>query len=167
MKGNPKGYTIIEVVAVLVLMSVLLVVFMSRWTQDSSAVVGRSDALKSHLRYAQLRAMNTTLPDQDIVWGLYFPSASQYYLFSCNNTADCVPSTNRRVLPGSDTDTVDISTDNVSVTSPLTVAFNRLGRPYTDAALTTSQAGTVSITLQDGAGTARTVSLTAETGFVP
>jgi len=56
-QGRQRGFTMLEVIAVIVIVAILLAVAVSRVvsTQNISALT-EADVLKMHLRYAQLRA---------------------------------------------------------------------------------------------------------------
>jgi type II secretory pathway pseudopilin PulG len=80
---------LIEVVAVLLVLGVLSVVVIPKYSTGNAAVVAEVEVFKSCLRYAQARAMG------DIsTWGIAIDSKSSYSLFTNN------PGIKDPVLPG-------------------------------------------------------------------
>ena len=139
---NRAGFSLIEIIAVLVLVAIVSVVVVARAGGLGNAASLQADvgALKSHLRYAQMRAMSDTVPWSTVIGG------SSYTLFR-----DGAPSP----LPGGDSETYFFA-GGVSATAA-TVTFDDWGIPAE---------GAVSITLS-GAGGSVTVTVTENTGFVP
>jgi len=52
------GFTLIEIISVLVVLGLLVAVVVSRMTNYDTEVRMGTDVLKEHLRYAQTKAMN-------------------------------------------------------------------------------------------------------------
>jgi MSHA pilin protein MshC len=111
-------------------------------TMDAD-VVGKTEVLKSHIRYAQSLAMHTSS-----TWGIEF-SGGTYTLFSRTGGTRT-----NRTLPNEDAETVAMPR---AMTATGTIAFDSHGKPYTDAALTTRYAG----------GLLTGITITQDTGFVP
>jgi len=154
-----RGYTFFEIVVVLVLVSILLVIIISRVSTGNVELVSQSEVLKTHLRYAQAAAMST-----DTIWGLHCDNASTYWLFRDGSIA------NRIHLPTEDANTIDLGSAGFSLEA-FTLAFDSWGTPYTDAAATAGQelvsADTeADLTLTRGSAS-RTIAITPNTGFVP
>ena len=63
MIGTEKGFTLLEIIAILVILGILAVVVVSRTTSMNAEVYAGADTLKTHLRYAQILAMNTNPPE--------------------------------------------------------------------------------------------------------
>lgn len=135
------GFTLIEVVAILIVLGVVAVVVASRAV--STVDYARSaelEKVKGHLRYAQRRAMNTN--DQ---WGINFTTSSTYELFK-NTTA------NKIKILGEDADTVTLGSLTIG-SAPLTITFDDFGiAATTDTTIVTSGGN---------------ITVTANTGFVP
>ena len=63
--SRSHGFTVIEIIAVLVILGIMTALAVSRFTDIRAADVAAANSLKAHLRYAQLRAMGDLVP-----WGI-------------------------------------------------------------------------------------------------
>jgi prepilin-type N-terminal cleavage/methylation domain-containing protein len=139
-----KGFTLLEVITILVIIGIIAAVAFSRVSSTANyGVIGELDKVKSHLRYAQGRAIRTDSP-----WGIRFDSSTTYWLFQDTD----IPA-NRKTFAGEDTNQVTLS--KLSITSaPLTITFtSKFGSP-----------GAADITIATSGGN---ITVTANTGFVP
>ena len=153
------GFTLIEAVAILLVIAVLVAVATTR--MSSSAVYELTtavDVLKGHIRYAQLMSLNS-----DEVWGIYFSDGGHYALFQNGSTAATVR------LPGADDNPVNLAAKNiaVSVEDGNVLSFDTWGRPCTDAPGTALQAGTRSLTASLSGTGNQTITITQNTGYIP
>ena len=150
-KKHQRGFTLIEVIAVLVIIAVLAAVVISRMTSPSSfGLVSETDILKGHLRYAQYRAMSHTER-----WGISFSTGS-YSLVS--------PTATTSKLPNEDSSTHTLTSGITITGAEPAVHFNERGSPVGDGdALLTAE---TEIVLSDGS-TERRVKITQNTGFIP
>jgi len=156
-----RGFTLIEIIAVLIVIGVLAVVAINRAL--SSADTGKNtqvSIIKEHIRYAQSVAMK-----RGESWGIKC-DGTYYWLFR-NTPATPV------ILPGENNAQVTLSDKNVSMAmNPTAVFFDASGRPYTaytDATTNTpvSAGNTLSITIDSiPASGAVTFYITPETGFI-
>ncbi len=139
-----KGFTMIEVIAVLIIIAIIAAVAISRISSTNSiSVVSEAATLKTHLRFAQIKALGETS-----TWGIQVNSTSYQLL---NNAAAANIN-----LPG---ETSNTHTFSGSVTAtPTTITFDNFGNPNLGAA-------NISITLTSGSQTA-VVTVTNTTGFV-
>ncbi len=141
-----RGFTMIEVIAVLVLIGIIAVVAISRYTSTAEVdLIAKQEILKSHIRYAQSRAMNSNM-----IWGIQF-SGLTYSLFAYSNGTAVTPTP---IFPNVDSGSAPMP-PGMSATG--IVAFDFFGRPYTDVTTTTPY------TTQIIAG----ITITPDTGFVP
>jgi MSHA pilin protein MshC len=145
-----RGFTFIEIITVLLVIGILSAVAISRMVFSRQDVVNaaRVEVMKTQLRFAQGRAMNT-----DEIWGIQFNGTS-YHLFRNGNTS------NKVQFPGEDS--VDISLPSgTNITQVISFEKNR-GRPCTDAAGTTL--ATVDIPLNVGG---KQIKIVKNTGYIP
>ena len=147
----PSGATLIEMIAVLLILGILITVVITR-SINVEAIDNRvkTNRLHSHLRYAQSLAMR-----QNAVRGVK-SNGTSYWLFSGTNP-DLTE--NRGTFPGEGTTSIDFAD-----ISSFTVFYDGYGRPcssYTSADTNTPYASELSI--QTGALTS---TLSPETGYV-
>ena len=158
---RPAGFTIIEMIVVLLLMSIIAATVVGRSiTTTDLDLNAQTDKLRNHLRYAQSMAMKRT----DTEWGIKI-EAGQYWLFRGTNPDE----TGKQVkLPG-----VDYAggSAEVTVASGLSLSttlgggfvyFDRLGRPY-DSTLALSSPKTITVA---ASSENRTISIEPETGLI-
>ena len=144
-RTKDAGFTMIEVITVLLLLGILVVGAVARLggVTDTAQNTSDIDRLKSHLRYAQIRALNTMG-----VWGVDFTGGS-YNLYRDGDAT--VYS-----FPGEENSDIEKPT---SITYAGYVSFDEWGRPYTSQGtgtpLTATPSGLSSITI------------TPETGYIP
>jgi prepilin-type N-terminal cleavage/methylation domain-containing protein len=141
------GFTMIEIVAVLLLIGIISAVAVSRMMGTSGYdLSSQVEVVKNHLRYAQIRAMNT-----DAVWGVNFTSTKTYHLFQGAGSTTPV------LIPGEDNATVSLTTkkSELTITPPTggSVSFDSYGSPGS---------ATIAITTNGG-----TITVTRNTGFIP
>ncbi len=154
LKRAQAGFTLIELITVIIVIGILVAVVTSGSSPLSSSRIVHANSLRSHIRYAQSRAMKSGQ-----VWGINCNGAA-YWLF---NGSDPTIST---TLPGETTPTVVLSTLRVSLPSFL-VAFDIAGRPYSDAALTTILPNTaLTLASSDDPTATTTITIIRETGYI-
>ena len=121
MKRNNHGFTLIEIVVVLVLISIIAAtVFTRSITTDQINFVGQADKIISHVYYAQSMAMK-----RNEVWGI-FNTGNEYWLFQWKNPGDEV---NRKHLPGYESDIISLSELKITM-SYFLLYFDGIGKPY-------------------------------------
>jgi prepilin-type N-terminal cleavage/methylation domain-containing protein len=136
-----KGFTVLEVIAVLFIIGILSAVVISKAVSSTSEeALAELHQVKAHLRYAQSRAMADNAD-----WGIYFISADSYCLFQ-SDTA------NRRVLPGENANTVTLSHLTIT-TAAQTITFDGNGSP-----------GPNDVTIGTSSDT---ITVTGNTGYIP
>ncbi|MCF8026577.1 MAG: type II secretion system GspH family protein [Desulfobacteraceae bacterium] len=169
-----KGFTLLEIIAVLVIAAVATLVVANTVSRGRSNLAGRTEALKSHIRYAQSMAMSTD--EQN--WGIRFDTTeNQYWLFYCPTAQ--TSGVNIVSIPGAEPgpgDKVDLDDANIDIIginpggTEVTLAFNNFGTPYygdLNQVLGNLLASEMTITLADPAGNTETANVTPTTGFVP
>ncbi len=151
---NSTGVTLLEVLTVLLLIGIITVVVISRGDMGTADLLAQAEAIKAHIRYAQSRSM-----DSSRRWGVRVAASGQaYWMFVDDET-------NRRILPGETTDTVDLIDNGLTLT-PTRLSFNDRGQPCSDdkgAVLLTSH---LDLVLSAGAH-ATTIRIVRNTGFIP
>lgn len=143
---NNKGFTMIEVIAVLIILGIVAAVAMSRGTgTDEAKLQAEVNTLKGHLRYAQSLAMNDISSDatSPTKWGIIINGSSYTLIKDVNGTQ-----TSPFDLPG---ESSAIHTSTISGAGTGTVLFNEWGSP--------------SVTSVTFAG--QTITITPDTGFIP
>ncbi|MFC1515996.1 prepilin-type N-terminal cleavage/methylation domain-containing protein [Thermodesulfobacteriota bacterium] len=137
------GFTLLELVMVLVVAGIVGVVVVTRFMDTSVDLAVKTDVIKTHLRYAQTRAMSST-----VIWGVEFQGTT-YSLFRNGSASDTV------YFPGEDSITLDLPS-GVTFGSPTYVSFDSWGKPFNNASGTTvhpgGQIGDLSITLTENTG---------------
>jgi MSHA pilin protein MshC len=146
LPDRQSGVTMIEVVAVLVIITILSAVAIARFTDFADAdLKSQVEVVKGHLRLAQARALATGNE-----WGINFSSSKTYFLFE-----GAAPSTPVLLL-GEEEATVDLETKKSELrisSAPLVVTFDAYGNP-----------GSSTITI---ATTGDSIIVTRNTGFIP
>ena len=143
-RRQDSGFTLIEVIAVLALISILGAIAVNRFSANPAALVGETAILKNHLRFAQMKAMN-----DNVSWGIDFASGS--YSLLENGAAASVN------LPGEGLTSHTFSGGVTVSSSVVPVNFDSWGSPG---------GSNIAITVTDGAN-ARSITITANTGFIP
>jgi len=165
-RKNNRGFTMIEIIAVLLVISIIGAAAMisGGYSTSDYDLTSQADVLESQLRYAQARAMNT-----DIVWGIDFSSTTTYSLFKYTGGSN-VPVD----LPGEASSTVVFQDGNgnptgMTVTGEIIVSFDSRGKPYTGEppaqTLQNEGDGWRTITLSYE-GNTETILITNNTGFI-
>lgn len=152
---NHCGFTMIEMVVVLIVMAIVATFILAGATPGSNTLIVQAEVLKSHLRYAQIRAMNDTAP-----WGIHIPDAGSYRLYRNNALATSL-------LPGETAQTHTLPTGiTVTVGVGTTFSFNEWGTPVNTGSPPVPIASTQTITLSQGS-TTNSINITQNTGYIP
>jgi len=140
-KVSQRGFTFIEVLAIIVVVGILAAIAVSRINStDTYAISSELDKVQSHLRYAQGKAIRTNSS-----WGIRFNSSNTYWLFQTN-------AANKKAITGEDQN--DITLSKLTITSaPQTITFDGFGSP-----------GAADITVSTSGGN---ITVAANTGFIP
>jgi MSHA pilin protein MshC len=132
--SDNKGFTLIEVIAVLIILGIFAAVAASRVGSNQNELIPQTDILKSHLRYAQLKALSD---DTSTSWGIVFTSSTSYTITNVPVSGGTAVSIN---LPSENSSTHTFPSGVTSTTTP-TVAFDSWGNPGADITITLSQGG--------------------------
>ncbi len=156
---NNSGFTLLEIILVLLIVAIVSSIVISRVVSGPDTdLISRIELIKSHLRYAQSRAMNT-----NVVWGIR-SNNSIYWLFRDGNE------NNKVILPGEETDTLDLTAMGISMEN-FRLSFDSWGVPYKDASASSDKklkAGDneAQIKVSSG-GEDKFIDVTPNTGFIP
>ena len=144
-----RGFTIIEIVGVLVLLSIIAVAAVSILPASNVSLAGEANRLSSHLRYAQIRAQ------ADIYqWRLVFIDDTTYEIGYVEIPGEGFK---RQIVPGEGAGALQgTMTDGVTATAPTPIQFDSWGRPV----------GGTTVTLTQGTQS-RDITIRAGTGLIP
>jgi len=142
-KGDNRGFTFIEIIAILVIIGIISAIAVSRVGVTQQDLISQADIVKAHLRFAQLKAMQ----DDTASWSIVF-TGNSYTLYNNANPATIN-------LPSESSNGHSL-TSGVTITNPSTVNFDGWGSPGTT---------NIPITLSDGSTTA-TITVAANTGYI-
>jgi len=120
------GFTLLEVTMVLLIAGIVGVIVVTRFIDTSTDVAVQTDVIKTHLRYAQTRAMSS-----NVIWGVQFQGTT-YSLFRNGSTGDTV------YFPGEESIALNLPS-GTSATE--IVSFDSWGKPFNDASGQSSHPG--------------------------
>lgn len=143
--GGQGGFTLFEIIMVLLLLGVVTYFAATRlFSDDAPTQVAELELVKSHLRYAQARAMNS-----ESSWGIRFATSTRYWLFKEPSDSAVIR------LPGVESADGVMDLGSIEVTPPSgnKITFDSFGSP-----------GTATIVLSTTAGN---ITVTKTTGFIP
>jgi len=158
----------IEVIVTLLIIVILAAVVISRTgSTTETKLVANAEKLKVHLRYVQLRALNST----ERVWGIDFSSGTNtyrlYYGLASDNSAHYV------TFPGEDADTVTLPDTTIAIDGTgRRVSFDAWGKPYEclranfECPLSPQTNDYRTITLTAG-GSSQNITIRKNTGYIP
>jgi len=161
MKPNEYGFTLIEIVVVMVLISIVAAtVFTRSITTDDLNLISRAEKIQSHIRYAQSMAMKT-----NDVWGINCVS-NTYWLFKENFSQ-------KVKLPGENRQEIDLNGSGLNIPN-FPLFFDNFGRPYLvypDVPVTSAVYGapgslTIRVESSEDTSIVRKLSITPETGLI-
>jgi MSHA pilin protein MshC len=153
---NTKGFTIIELVTIFVLIGILSLTAFHSFSSRSSELVTEAESLRSHIRYAQARAL----------------TYGNTYILQCTGGSyalyrGSISDSNKLALPNGKS-SVTLS-DKVRITSPnstFALSFDNWGVPgIMNEGNNAPLSEKYTITLRQG-DHAKTVTVTPTTGFV-
>ena len=162
MYRNNHGFTFIEMIVVLVLMSIIAASVLVRGMDtDQIDLMAQVAKIRNHIRYAQAMAMKRS----DKNWGIKC-DGNAYWFFEGTDPDD---SANRLLLPGEKNSQILLADIDVTVDG-FELYFDKYGRPYTaytdETSNTPVSAGNpLAITISAGSGSV-TLSITPETGLI-
>ena len=133
MKRNNQGFTLVEIVVVLLLISIIAATFFTRSiTFPQVNYRGQVEKIQNHIRYAKALAMKRSITDE--MWGINC-NGSNYWLFHLVDRNHPPEDEEGEVvlapitLPGEENEEVSLSKLGVSIL-PFTIYFDKYGRPF-------------------------------------
>lgn len=124
MKQTEHGFTLVEIVVVMVLISIIAAaVFTRSITTDELNLISRAEKVQAHIRYAQSMAIK-----KNEVWGI-FSNGSQYWLFNGYMPADVMTGI---PLPGENDNAITLAGSGLHLNF-FSLFFDSLGKPYSDS----------------------------------
>jgi prepilin-type N-terminal cleavage/methylation domain-containing protein len=147
---SSRGFTLIEVLAVLVVLAVLATAVLVSQNRSNAAVISEAEQLAAHLRYTQIRALADVDP-----WSLTFTGGNSYRISRINGSPVRIPGEAgiSRSLP-----------EDISLAFPSAeIRFDPWGRPVSTANVPLPT--NISLTLTDGTNQ-MTVTIAAGTGLI-
>ena len=140
---SSNGFTLVEVICVLLLIGIVTTVVLSRTMDHSVELISEMEVAKGHLRYAQSRAMNSNQS-----WGINFSGSS--YTLEEDGAASVT------ALPGLNGAIRTLAEGSISSTvNP--IVFNQWGNPGSTA---------ITVTISDGTDS-QSFAIAPVTGFIP
>ena len=189
---NNHGFTLVEIISVLVIIAIVSGVMVSRMGSDQSDLYSIESLLKGHIRYAQSKSMQS----DTAVWGIRInKSLDEYWLFNSNIGQTSKWNSNRRLPPGGTASPANLNQDRIKTSlmkvdintvfvgnsskSKLTIVYDQMGVPFWTAGGTmvfldplsnttglNRLSSDISIKLKDNSGNQRTIKIFQETGFI-
>jgi MSHA pilin protein MshC len=152
-----RGFTLMEVIVVMILMAIFAMLAVSRQPHTDMTLKAGAEVLKSHLRYAQARAMSS-----DSVWGIaYRATEGSYWLFKRDDPQGDL---RRFTLPGETRDSVNLASSAISIQEgDFNLTFDQHGRPSATLAFSARQ---VLLTLSKAGTSNETITILQNTGFI-
>lgn len=139
-----KGFTMIEVISVLVIIGIISAVAAVEYTNTDADLISQINVIKSHLRYAQSRAMAS-----ENVWGIESNGAS-YFMFRRDEANNDI----KVSLPGESSKKIILNDKGVDSMDSFIVAFDEMGWP--------SKGQSINVGSKSNA-----IEITAVTGYIP
>lgn len=171
-KTGNRGFTMIEVIAVIILIGILAAVAVSRSVNYDTEVYTGADVLKSHIRYAQTMAMNynPTATGVPVIWGIS-GTANSYWLFQGTNTSNIIRLPEDEMFINADR-TINLTAKKIKLTAGFTIYFDNRGIPYTAYTSTTVNTPLASALVRNVQPLTATspsiaVTITPLTGYIP
>lgn len=151
-----RGFTLIEIVAVLVIFAVITALATERFFgQRAGETTAIAAEIRSQLRYARTRSMSS-----DDIWGVRILSATTYAVFRTRTGV-----TTNIVLPGEGNAVITVAEGATLSPTTAIIAFDTWGRPCSDLAGATLRPADLTVTVTH-IGSTENIIITRNTGFM-
>jgi MSHA pilin protein MshC len=117
---NNGGFTLIEVVAVLIILAIIATVAVTHGMSTQNDLIPQADTVKTDLRFAQMKALN----DDVNTWSMAFTTGS--YSLSCTAGTNSTCPSSAIKLPSESSNTHTFPSD-VRVNPTITITFDSWG----------------------------------------
>ena len=168
MHRNNHGFSLIEIVVVLVLISIIAATVFTRSISVTEVNYnGQVEKILNHIRYAKALAMKRGMTNE--LWGINC-DGNFYWLFHILDRTDVGYIINMMdtpvILPGEENEKVSFSKIGVSM-DPFTVYFDKYGHAlYPSPFNPLSQDLAIEVTTADAEVLTKEIVITPETGFI-
>lgn len=127
--GRQRGFTLVEMIVVMLVLSVLAVTVGMRWNASSTILPYQAELMARNLRHAQLLAMTWGQNLQVVV------ATPNNYMVRCVTASATAPCNGAgAVLDPANGGTFNVQlSNNATMIGPALLAFDRLGRPINPA----------------------------------
>jgi prepilin-type N-terminal cleavage/methylation domain-containing protein len=167
-----SGFTLIEVILVMVIITLISAVVITRSRDLSTGLISQTDIMKTHLRYAQSLSMSAGGEGSDVFGIKCSASPNEYWLFKgIDPNSNVMNLTDDASYDIDNDDRLDLAPKNIQA-SAFTVFFDYRGIPYSAYADETSNTPlspdlTISVTPTGEVSPVETITITELTGFIP
>lgn len=167
MHRNSHGFSLIEIIAVLVVISIIAATVFTRSVSFPHVnYVGQVEKIQSHLHYAKSLAMKRSMTNE--LWGINC-DGNYYWLFHIKDRTDPAyfgQEANPIILPGEGNEKVSFLEIGVSM-DPFILFFDKYGRPLKDDPFNSLAANlTIKINTADAEAIPKEIVIVPETGYI-
>jgi len=167
---SQRGFTMIEMIVVLIVMTIFITIVVTRYTSVANELMAEEDGLKASIRFVQNQSMYDDTESPAIKWGIRFPDATTYRLYKNNADASSTMIPVKGLVGDEETAACPKNCHklqgNVQISSGIgtTINFDRWGRPLDESG--NIRTGSLSLGLTKSTET-RTITVTKYTGYIP
>lgn len=150
-----NGFTVIEIVTVIILLGVLTTVVVSAAPGDESELQSQIASIRAHYRYARMKALST-----GDVWGVN-SNGNSYVVYEVEDDG----TTTNWTVPGETSAVISLAGTPASPMSSINIRFDAFGEPFVVTGGGTGRLAAVQDISVGGEGAA--IQIHPLTGFIP